>query len=345
MLKDRLELYNQLQEKRKAKLLVYVTSDRKNLEAQISSDILPFITEHLDKLGDQEKLCLYLYTRGGQTMAAWSLVNLLRSFCKELEIIVPYHCHSAGTLICLGANTVIMTKQATLGPIDPSTNGLMNPQIQHNNQMVKIPVSVEFVNGYFEMAKNDLGITDQEALAKIYLSLSEKIHPLSLGEVYKTRSQIQMLARKLLTNQNIHVDKQEKIISFLCSESGSHDYTIYRKEAKDELGLNIEKPDMDLYNIINSIFLDIEKELLLNTPFEPNILLANVGQQPYSFRRCLIESIALGTHVFASEGILTKQNVQMPVMQQGQFQPAAGIPQTIIQDNRQFEGWKYEKNQ
>ncbi|HLO71508.1 MAG TPA: hypothetical protein VK167_11595 [Flavipsychrobacter sp.] len=337
MFKERLELYKQLEAKRKSKILVYVTSDRKNLETQISSDILPFFTEHLDALGDQEKISLFLYTRGGQTMAAWSLVNLLRSFCKELEVIVPSHCHSSGTLICLGANTIVMTKQATLGPIDPSTNGLMNPQVQHNNQVLKIPVSVEFVNGYIEMAKNDLGITDQEALANIYLNLSEKIHPLALGEVYKTRSQIQMLARKLLTNQNIPVEKQEKIINFLCTESGSHDYTIYRKEAKDELGLNIETPDMDLYTIINSIYLDIEKELSLNTPFEPNILLATTNQHNYTFRRCLIESVGFGTHVFASEGTLLKQNIN----QQGQF--PVGIPQTVIQDNRQSEGWKYEK--
>jgi ClpP class serine protease len=73
---------------------------------------------------------LYLYTRGGNTLAAWTLVNLIRNFCKDFEVIVPFNCHSAGTLISLGANRIVMTKQATLGPIDPSVNGPLNLRFQ-----------------------------------------------------------------------------------------------------------------------------------------------------------------------------------------------------------------------
>jgi len=331
MLKDRIDLYKELEARRKSKLLVYVTSDRRGLETQIASDILLYFANHLDKVGDTEKISLFLYTRGGSTIAAWSLVNLIRNFCKDFEVIVPFNCHSAGTLICLGANTIVMTKQATLGPIDPSTNGLMNPQIDHNNQKVKVPVSVEVVNGYLEMAKNDLGITDQQALANIFLALSEKIHPLSLGEVYRTKSQILMLAKKLLANHKLDKEKEERIITFLCSESGSHDYTIYRREAKEELGLNIEKPDTELYEVINKVYSDIENELQLTNPLEPKILLANANTLPYAHRRSLIESINGGCDVFVSEGTLSKQTI-----------PTGAIQQTVIQDNRQFEGWKHE---
>lgn len=331
MLKDRIDLCKKLEEKRNSKLLIYITSDRRGLETQIASDILLYFANHLDKIGDTEKISLLLYTRGGSTIAAWSLVNLIRNFCKNFEVIVPFNCHSAGTLICLGANTIVMTKQATLGPIDPSTNGMMNPMIEHNNQKVKVPVSVEVVNGYLEMAKNDFGISDQQALAGIFLALSEKIHPLSLGEVYRTKSQILMLAKKLLANHKLEKEKEDKIINFLCSESGSHDYTIYRREAKEELGLNIEKPDDELYEYINKIYLDIEGELQLTNPLDPKILLANANTLQYTHRRSLIESIAGGCDVFLSEGTLLKQTI-----------PTGSVQQTIIQDNRQFEGWKHE---
>ena len=331
MFKERFQLYQQLEEKRKAKLLVYITSDRQGMGTHIAPDMLPYFTQHLDKIGDQEKICLYLYTVGGQTLAAWSLINLLRSYCKELEIILPARCLSAGTLICLGANNIIMTRQATLGPIDPSTNGPLNPQVPvQNNQMGPIPVNVESVYSYLEMAKKDLGITDQDALAKIYIELSQKIHPLTLGEVYKAKRQIQMLAGKLLTNHNMPADKQEKIINFLCSESGSHDYTINRKEAKEDLGLNIESPDADTYNVINAIYHSIEQELLLNTPFIANNIVMNAVQANYSCRRCLIESPGMGTHVFITEGTLIK----MPTN--------PGQPQQLFNNNTQFEGWKYE---
>jgi len=316
---------------RKSKLLVYATSNRRGMETQIASDILPFFTTHLDKIGDVDKISLLIYTRGGDTLTAWSLVNLIRSFCKDFEVIVPFYCHSAGTLICLGANRIVMTKQATIGPIDPSVNNFFNPQLQPGNPGTAVPISVEFINGYLDMIKNQLGIVEQESLTKILINLADKIHPMVLGQVYKSKTQIQMLAKKLIANQQLGEEKEEKIIKFLVSESGSHDYTINRKEAKDELGLNIEKPDDSLYEIINNIYLDIQKELQLMEPFEPQIILANTNTFTYSFRRAIIESIKSKCDVFINEGMLMKQsNPNNPL-------------QSVIQDNRQFEGWKHER--
>ncbi len=335
MLKDRLDLYNQLEEKRNSKLLVYYTSDRKGMETQIASDIIPVFLEHLDKIGDKEKISLFLYTRGGNTLAAWSLVNLIRNFCNDFEVIIPFNCHSAGTLISLGANRIIMTKQATLGPIDPSVNGPLNPQLPGNNPNAKVPVSVEFVNAYFEMAKKELGITDEQGLANIMINLSNKIHPLTLGQVYRSKTQIQMLAKKLLKNHNLEDGKDEEIIKFLASESGSHDYTIHRKEAKNELGLNIEKPDDEFYQIIKNIHSNIQLELELLSPFDPKIILGASNSASYQFRRAIIESINGHSDVFASEGTLVKQTIA-----QGQPMP---VQQTIIQDNRTFEGWRHEE--
>lgn len=301
------------------------------LGTQIQSDILSPFTEHLDRIGDVDKISLYLYTRGGNTLAAWTLVNLIRNFCKDFEVIVPFNCHSAGTLISLGANIVVMTKQATLGPIDPSVNGPLNPAVPGtNNPNAKVPVSVEFVDAYLQMAKSELKITDQESLAKILIDLTQHIHPLTLGQVYKSKSQIQMLAEKLLEHQDISKENKKSIIKFLCSESGSHDYTIHRKEAKN-LGLEIEKPDMELYGLIKEIYDDIESELELRSPFDPNVLLANQNQAHYQLRRAIIESVEYGTDVFFSEGAVSKQ-----VVQQGQQQ------QTLIQDYRTFEGWRRE---
>lgn len=334
MRKDRLDLYKQLEEQRRTKLLVYATSTRQGLETQIANDILPKVAEHLDKIGDTEKISLYLYTNGGNTLTAWSLVNLIRSFCKNFEVIIPSNCFSSGTLICLGANTLVMTKQATLGPIDPSINGPLNPMIPGvNDPNAKVPVSVEFVNAYIEMAKRDFGITDQRNMTDILLHLSEKIHPLTLGQVYKSKSQIQMLARKLMKWQNLGEEKEDAIIKFLCSESGSHDYSIRRREAKESLGLNIEKPSQELYNIIKSIYDDISAELELENPYNPAIILNNgADKYSYSFRRGLIESIYNNTDVFLSEGELIKQLVPLP-----------GMPSQInLSDNRTFEGWKHE---
>lgn len=336
---DRIENYKKLEELRKSKLIVYVTGDRPGMETQIHPEILDYLIDHLDPLKKVDKISLLLYTRGGNTLTAWSLVNLIRQFCTEFEVIIPSKAQSSGTLIAIGANTVIMTKQATLGPIDPSLNGPLNPQNPKipQNPAARIPVSVESIKGYFEFAKEDLSISQESELTKIFLSLSEKVHPLVLGDVYRSRTQIQMLARKLLSKQLDDPEKIEQIITFLTSDSGSHDYTIYRKEAKEELGMNIEKPDDQLYALIKETFNDIRKELELSKPFDPNLLLGSQSEANYSCRRILIESLVGGTDVFVSEGKISKQQQQVP-----QHQPLPPLQRTIIEDNRTFEGWKHE---
>ena len=178
------------------------------------------------------------------------------------------------------------------------------------------------------MAKEGLGINNEQDLKDIYLKLSDKIHPLSLGDVYKSKSQIKMLAEKLLKYHEIKEENINKVVSFLISESGSHDYTIYRKEAKDELGLNIEKPNDELYQVIKDVYKDIESEMELRNPFNPNILLATSNPYNYSMRRALIESVDGGSDVFLSEGSLSKQNLPNG--------------QVAIHDNRTFESWKHE---
>lgn len=331
MIKDRTELMQKLENLRDSKVISYFTGDRKGLETQIGKDILNHFLEHLDSLGKVKKISLFLYTNGGDTIAAWSLVNLIRQFCDEFEVIVPSKCHSAGTLICLGSNNILMTKQATLGPIDPTYHGPLNPQIEGEDPKVKFPVSVEAISGYLDFAKNECNITEGSELAKVLVNLSEKIHPLVIGEVYRARKQIRMLGEKLIKWQKLDTDRVNRILDFLCSESGSHDLTIYRREARDVLNLNIEKPNDELYKIIKSLYENFSNELELNQPFNPVVLLGSNDTYFYKIKRCIIESISYGSHSFMSEGVIHRKQISI---QQG--------IQEFIEDRRTFEGWKYD---
>jgi len=332
MYKDRIDLYQKIEEKRNSKLITYVTGDRRGLETQIHSEVLGFFTEHLDIIEHSPKISLYLYTRGGETLAAWSIAHLIRQFCDDFEVLVPSKAHSAGTLICLGACDIIMTKQATLGPIDPSVNTPLNPAVPGAPPDARIPVSVEAINSFIELIK-ETGITSSEDLAAVMSSLTSYVHPLVLGEVYRTRSQIRMLGKRLLSKHMDDGAKIEKILDFLCSESGSHDYTIYRQEARDDLGLKVSRPDETLYKIMKKIHDDISDELRLTEQYHPEIMLGTTKSCDYEFKRALIESIAGGSHKFVSKGQLTKiQNMDKNKR----------VVEEIIKDRRAFEGWKHE---
>lgn len=64
-------------------------------------------------------LTLILHTPGGVTSATESIVSYLRSKFTDIEVIVPLMAMSAGTMISLAANRIVMGRQSQLGPIDP----------------------------------------------------------------------------------------------------------------------------------------------------------------------------------------------------------------------------------
>jgi len=64
-------------------------------------------------------LTLILHTPGGSPTAAQTLVSYLRSKFDDIEVIVPTYAMSAGSMISLAADRVVMGRQSQLGPIDP----------------------------------------------------------------------------------------------------------------------------------------------------------------------------------------------------------------------------------
>ena len=327
----RQELYQRIEADRKTKVLSFVTSDRAGMETAIAQDCVDQFVDLLEKIGPTERISLILHTNGGQTLAAWRLVNLIRMFCDDLEVMIPLKALSAGTLISIGADRVIMTKQAALGPIDPSVNNPLNPQVTIGGQPKHVPVSVESVRGYLAVARDELKVNGEQALSSILLNLTNHIHPLVLGEIFRTQTQIRFLARKLLPRQVGDNEKIKSIIDFLCADSGSHDYTIDRREAAG-LGLNIEKPSDALYKLLRQIHLSYVAELNLLEPYTPQALLASKAENqgvPYTITRGLLEGTVGGCYGFVSEGTLMR--VQMPT---------SNGPQEAVRDDRHFEGWR-----
>ena len=85
----------------------------------------------------------------------------------------------------------------------------------------------------------------------------------------------------------------KEIIDFLCAESGSHDYTINRREAI-ELGLNVEKPSDSLYSLLRRLHLSYVDEFKLLDPYDPYSLLGANATVNYVLPRAAIESVRDG---------------------------------------------------
>lgn len=304
MYEDRVNLYREVSEIRNSDVITYVTSTRTNMDLDISKDIINFFPDHLDNISKKtNRISLILHTNGGDVLAGWSIVNLIRMYCDYLEVIIPSRALSTGTLISLGANNIVMTKQAILGPIDPSVTTSYNQK--EDNKL--LPISVEDLEAYFKLAEEIIG--DSINSNSIFLNFSRIIHPLAIGKVKKTKEQIRMLAERLLKMHTSNNEKIEKIINFLCSDSGSHDYTINRKEAKN-LGLPIESPDEKLYTIIKSIYNDFCSELSLNIPYYSDIEYNTRTSNNFMRIKGILETAETGSDKYIYSGKLVSDDVK-----------------------------------
>jgi len=320
--------YEKIEQERSTKLICYITGDRKNAETQIGTDCIDIFVDVLDEIGPTDRISLLLHTNGGNTAAAWRLVNLIKTFCDEFEVLIPYKAMSAGTLISLGAQRIVMSKQAALGPIDPSLTHVLGPQVPTGNQLARVPVSVEAVRGYLDAAREDLKIKDQETLGLLLNHLADKVHPLVLGEIFRSRAQIRFLAEKLLNGHLKEEGNVQAIVDFLCADSGSHDYTINRREAA-AMGLPVDKPSAGFYDQLKSIHKSYSDQMRMSEPFNPAILAGPNQSAGYQLVRGLIESVDGGCFGFVSEGTITRQTMNTPNGAQDQ-----------VQDQRTYEGWK-----
>ncbi|MBT0159044.1 serine protease [Candidatus Bathyarchaeota archaeon A05DMB-2] len=329
---ERMNLIGQIEKMTDSRVLVLMLGDRRGMETRIAVDILPFCQEHLTKMGSQKRISLYLYSTGGITMAGYALANLLREFSESYDVIIPFKALSCATLIVLGADSVIMTKMGQLSPIDPSVVSPLAPLVPMPGtpgQMRAVPVNVEDVINYIDLARKALNVSDEELLTRLYDRISQSVHPLVLGSVYRSREQIGFLAQMLLERHMTDKERIKKIIDIITRGRFSHDYLIGRKEAKEMLELPIVdvKPELDA--AVVDLYNQYDDLLHLSVPYHPEQVLGEQGNVVGSFDRAIVESRDL-THVFRSRREVKRVELTPP---------AVPTPQTGYLERDLGEGW------
>ena len=114
---NRQELIREIDFEEKTSLICYVGGDGTEIERD---DVLSF-ADLLHNIGPNEPIDLMLHTSGGQVDACEKLIRLLQANLGEarLRVIVPDMAKSAGTILALAANEILMSSSSELGMIDP----------------------------------------------------------------------------------------------------------------------------------------------------------------------------------------------------------------------------------
>lgn len=184
--------------------------------------------EAVHKLDKTKGLDLILHTPGGEIAATEQIVNYLHSCFDDIKTIVPQMAMSAGALISVSCNEIIMGKQSCLGPFDPQLNG----------------VACQSVIKEFEDAKED--IKNNPSALGLWQVIISKYHPTFLYSCHQAVALTNELADKFLGKVVRDPNKLSSIKTAFNDNSDSKLHSRHFSKVKlQKLGLNVTSLEDD----------------------------------------------------------------------------------------------------
>jgi len=332
---DRKALIQQIEDLRGGRTLVTIFNFDRLSEPYLSGISTQFyadIKEPLYRVLKQSKkrsgLDVFLYTRGGDINAVWPIVSLLREFDRHFQVLVPFKCHSSGTLVTLGAERMVLGPLSELSPIDPSTGNAFNP-VDPGNASKKLSISVSDVRAYRSFILEQLNTVTIDSvkagdLRPFIEKLTERVHPLALGNVQRVSQQIEQLAVSLLQLHGNKTDNTAQVVDALCNRFHSHLHMINRHEAKTILGKRVEFASATLTAAMDRLLLAYEDNFQLRLTFYLHQHLQGKPEADVRYAGAVVES-KIASCLFQSRAKI-RQLSTVPSNVQIQVPPGQAMP-------------------
>lgn len=231
----------------------------------IISPIIPGLEHRLrqaiEVLLERKKIVsVILDTPGGVVEVVERMVTVLRSAYDEVIVVVPDRAMSAGTILALSADKIMMDHLSCLGPIDPQIerDGKLVPALSYLNQFERLNEKAK--NGQLSTAeyallnKMDLGELYQFEQAR-ELSIDLLIRWLTQ---YKFKNWTKTETSGEIVTEVMKVERAREIAALLNDPEKwhSHGRAIDSKTLREEVNLKINsfEEDVELYKAIRDYF-------------------------------------------------------------------------------------------
>ena len=239
----------------------------------IISPILPGLEQRLrramDMLGCRKSsVAVILDTPGGVVEVVERMVTALRSLYDDVMVIVPDRAMSAGTILALSADRIMMDHLSCLGPIDPQIekDGKLVPALSYLNQYERLNKKAQegelTTAEYALLNKLDLGELYQFEQAR---ELSQDLLIKWLSQ-YKFKRWTKTETRKEPVTQDMKMQRATHIAALLNDPEKwhSHGRAIDMKTLRgEEIKLKIEdlEEDSALCQVVRKYF-DLLKDYM-----------------------------------------------------------------------------------
>jgi hypothetical protein len=230
----------------------------------MAGDTVRELIDQLDAIGDAKRIDILVHSSGGDALAAWKLMSIVRERLDNVAVLVPFMAFSAATLFALGADEIVMHPHASLGPIDPQ---ISIPQPDGSRRQF----AYEDVGAFLRFLGSEVKVTEQVHVSAIIEKLFSVVDPVHVGAA-KRASELSSAVgeRLLLMHMTSSEDKAKarQIAENLNKSFFAHGDAVSRKRAI-ELQLKIAPSDPVLDSLIWSAYLSLEGYMQLREPFNP----------------------------------------------------------------------------
>lgn len=200
------------------------------------------------KRNKRKNIIVFLVTEGGSADVAYRIARTFQNFYAKVTIVVAGWCKSAGTLICVGANELIIGEFGELGPLDvqlakPDELGLIASGLTIDSSFRSLQAAAfqMFERCLLDILSKSGGRITTKTAAELAVSLSvglfspiyQQMDPAKIGEDYRSTRIAEEYALRLgVLSQNLATDGVESI-EMLVRGYPSHGFVIDRSEAEN----------------------------------------------------------------------------------------------------------------
>ena len=217
------------------------------------------------KRNRRENLFFILVTPGGDANAAYRIGRCLQDKYNKLTIFVPGWCKSAGTLLAVAANELVIGDFGELGPIDVQriksdevwqrSSGLTEESAISTLETALAKSFQDFVSKIRDMSQAQIGF---RAAAEVvspmivgaFAPIFGQIDPLMIGESARAMRVASDYGHRLdIKGRNL---QSRESMENLVSGYADHGFSIDRQEA-EQLFNNVSVPNTELEAIFSAI--------------------------------------------------------------------------------------------
>lgn len=236
-----------------------------DIDAENADTLIEVIRKTIrGRTSKRENVVLILTTYGGDPDAAYRMTRFLKQTYKKFTLFVFGYCKSAGTLIAIGADEIVMSDFAELGPLDVQvlkendfrrSSGL---DLQQALSVLRDEMFKTFEMCFFSTVYASRGVVTTKMAAEIASSMAVgllapvagQIDPLRIGELSRSME----VAREYGIRLN---PSKEESISKLVSGYPSHGFVIDRKEAQELFKVVREPTEAEL--ILEAVIYEVAR--------------------------------------------------------------------------------------